>query len=251
MKIGIFITAYNVEKQIVTKVLDKIPSNIHKKISEIIIIDNNSQDNTIKKAIKFKKHTKLNITILKNKKNYGYGGSHKVAFSYFIKKKFDYIILLHGDGQGNPKYIEKFIKLINLKKYDFIIGSRFLNQKTISLFSIRTFFNNLFSTIQRIFSGLNISDPGAGFIAYKINTIKKVPFYKLSSYMYFDQHLFLYLSRYKLKIKEFPVKWGKIEESNINIFEYGIKLLWLLINFKIKGIPLTKDKKENYQYEII
>ena len=41
------------------------------------------------------------IKVLKNRENYGLGGSHKVAFNYAIENNFDYIIVLHGDDQGS------------------------------------------------------------------------------------------------------------------------------------------------------
>ena len=51
-----------------------------------------------------------------NKKNLGYGGVQKLAFSYCIKYGFDFCIMLHGDGQYHPKFLTKFIKLL-LKNY--------------------------------------------------------------------------------------------------------------------------------------
>lgn len=80
-KILVFIPMYNCEKQIV-RVLDQLNGEIKKYISEAIIVNNRSTDNGEQAAIE--KIKKMNagfpIKVLKNRENYGLGGTHKVAF---------------------------------------------------------------------------------------------------------------------------------------------------------------------------
>ena len=89
-KILIFIPSYNVEKKI-KKVLKKIPNLIFKKFNiKILIIEDNSKDRTlsiIREMVK-KKRKKININLIANKENKGYGGVQKIAFKYAIRKKF-------------------------------------------------------------------------------------------------------------------------------------------------------------------
>ena len=127
-KILIFIPAYKVQKKVIW-VIKKIPRNVFKKYNiKILIIEDYSNDNTLKIIRKFlkKKSNKKCISLIINKKNYGYGGVQKIAFKYAIKKKFKYIVMLHGDGQYSPLKILHLINPLVTGKYDGVFGSRMM-----------------------------------------------------------------------------------------------------------------------------
>ena len=67
-------------------------------------------------------------TILSNPINQGYGGNQKIGFQYAIKNKFDYVALIHGDGQYAPEYLEKLIEPLVSEGADFVWGSRMINK---------------------------------------------------------------------------------------------------------------------------
>ena len=254
MKTGIFVTAYNVEKQIVRKVLSKIPTSVVTGVERVVVVDNCSQDETVERVCAFRKDTDSGdkFLILRNRQNYGYGGSHKVAFRYFLENGYDYAILLHGDGQGDPAYLEKFLAMIEEQRYDFIIGSRFMKGSDLSGYSrIRTTANYFFVFLQKIVSGLTVTDPGSGYIAYNLNVIRSLPYERLTDYFCFDPCLFLMVSKRKPRICEFPINWGEVETSNVNIFEYGLKLLLVLLRYRFAGLPLQDARKDDYEYAIL
>ena len=109
-KILLFIPMYNCEKQI-TRVLSQIKEdNIHY-FSEILVVNNISTDNGEQAIIDYaKNHPELPIKLLRNNNNYGLGGSHKVAFQYCLDNQFDYVIVLHGDDQGDIINLLPYLK---------------------------------------------------------------------------------------------------------------------------------------------
>ena len=134
-KILVFIPGYNCENQI-TRVLDQFDDEVRKYLKDIIFVNNRSTDNTEKKVLEYqKKHKELNLKILRNEENYNLGGSHKVAFNYAIKNKYDYLIVLHGDDQGNIKDILPYLKNKEYQKYDAFLGARFMEESKISGYS--------------------------------------------------------------------------------------------------------------------
>ena len=42
----------------------------------------------------------------------------------FEKSKYNYILVMDGDGQHDPKYINKLYKIIISQKYDVVVGVR-------------------------------------------------------------------------------------------------------------------------------
>lgn len=72
---------------------------------DILIIDNNSIDDSIEKLSKLFSQ----IKIIKNKKNLGFAGGCNVGIKYAIKENFDYIFLLNNDTIAHPKMLETLI----------------------------------------------------------------------------------------------------------------------------------------------
>lgn len=112
MKIGVLICAYNEEKHI-----RKVVDNCLKQIKDVIVVEDGSKDNTLTELKKTK------AKILRQKINKGKGEALRKGFNYGLRKKYDYLILLDGDGQHDPKEIPKFLEAIKGNP-DLIIGCR-------------------------------------------------------------------------------------------------------------------------------
>ena len=91
-KILLFIPAYNCEKQLI-RVLESIKGEPEEYFQRIIVVNNRSTDDTENAALEFKKNNPgLDVRVLRNRENYGLGGSHKVAFNYAVENGFDYVV---------------------------------------------------------------------------------------------------------------------------------------------------------------
>ena len=100
-KILVAIPAYRCAPQI-TRVLDEIDEKLASRVDEIAIIDNGSPDDTVKKALEYKKNGRLGykLRVYQNIDNYNLGGTHKVAFLKAEKEGFTHVLILHGDNQA-------------------------------------------------------------------------------------------------------------------------------------------------------
>ncbi len=128
-KVLIFIVCYNAER-FITDVLSRIPNEIwHSDVfnTEILIIDDESIDQTFNQAIEYIHHNQdLKITLLHNPKNQGYGGNQKIGYYYAIQNHFDVVVLMHGDGQYPPEFINEIIQPIINEEADVVFGSRMI-----------------------------------------------------------------------------------------------------------------------------
>ena len=104
----LFIPVYNCELQI-KRLIKKLKRKKLKKINEILFVDNQSVDETLKTLVNETKGFSSKITIIQNNKNYGLGGSHKVALSYAINNRYNDLIVFHGDDQGKIEDLDKII----------------------------------------------------------------------------------------------------------------------------------------------
>lgn len=160
MKLGVLICAYNEEKHI-----REVVNGCLRYIKEVIVVNDGSSDNTLKELKKTK------AKIINHNKNKGKGESLKNGFNYAIKKGYEYLILMDGDGQHDPKEIPKFVKEIN-KGYDLIIGCR---KKRHSKMPYYRRFTNFFSSLLISSKGKAwIKDTQSGYRAIRISFLKRI-----------------------------------------------------------------------------
>ena len=249
-KTGIFIPCYNVEKSI-CKVLDSFSSEVLSFVDTILLINNCSTDNTldvVNNYLNTRSEISKKIVIVSNHENYGLGGSQKIAFNYFIKNSFDYLMIVHGDNQCDANIISsRFIDLIKSNNPpEFILSSRFaMGADTSSYNFLRRVGNRFFNYLTTILTGAKISDAGAGVVCLKVDSIKSVNFKSLDNFFHFNPQLnVLLFSQPKIKICEVPIMWRDSEsDSNINGLVYSLKLTILLVRYRI-NLSLLKKKDD-------
>src|SRR4029079_9566573 len=95
---------YNAEKTI-QQTLRRIPERLlYDYEVEVLVIDDSSTDQTFPYGEALRRGAALpfTLTVLFNPQNQGYGGNQKIGFHYAIEHRFDFVALIHGDGQYSP-----------------------------------------------------------------------------------------------------------------------------------------------------
>ena len=138
---------------------------------EIIIIDDNSTDNTQKNIKKEINSNHVKLFVRKKKRNLVNSINEGI-----LRSSNSYIIWMDADFQHPPIYIEKFIKLS--KKNDAIIFSRFLsNSKRFYSNTKKKDTNirlsNFLNKVGSIFLYKDITDYTSGFICINKKLLKK------------------------------------------------------------------------------
>lgn len=256
-KILLFIPGYNCEKQI-TKVLDQLTEEVMKHISEIIFINNRSTDNTEKVVLEYKQeHEDLPLHILRNDDNYNLGGSHKVAFDYAMKNGYDYVIILHGDNQGDIKNLLPVLESNEYKNYDCMLGARFMKESKLEGYSkFRTFGNRVYNILFSLVVHKKIYDLGSGLNMYSVKMLQDKFYYKFPDRLTFNYCMILASNYYKHNIKFFPIVWREEDQvSNVKMTSQALNVLKMLFKYAIKHEYIKeefRDKKvENYTYKEI
>ncbi len=227
-KLLIFIITYKASYRL-NEVIKKISfKNLSSYNTSILISDDASGDDTIKYAKSIKSKMKKNIFVNINKKNLGYGGNIKKCLNFSIKKKFDYSVMIHGDGQYDPKYIPHLLNwFLKNDKISASTGSRLLMgthkakkgnmpfYKLIGNITLTKIFNFLLNT--------NFTDAHTGLWAYNLTHLRKMNFRLLTDGYNFDNEFrFLNILNNKI-IKEISIqaKYGD-EKSQLHI-KYAIR----------------------------
>ncbi len=247
----LFIPTYNCSTQI-TRVLTKLKEAELNLVDEILIIDNASQDETVSSINKVLSDPKWpicgrKVTLIKNPKNMGLGGSHKIAFDYGQSGQFEFCVILHGDDQAR---LADFLALLNddeLRKLDLLLGARFMpGSRRINYSQIRTIGNMTLNFLCSLLAGRKIFDlGGSGLNLFRLSSLPSGK----ESYLSFPDdmtfHILLLLSslRMKRRIKFTPIQWIEEDQvSNVKVFRQGLQVLKILAVWYFGMKSLTRDK---------
>lgn len=143
MKTGMIILNYNdyeTTKEMINKVKD------YKCLNQIVIVDNNSTDNSYKKLLKYE-NTKIKVIKTDENKGYSYGNNYGIK--YLDKNfKIDNLIISNPDVIVSEKTIEKLIKDLDENKNISLIAPIVEERGTLSKgWKTPTFLDDLLSNI--------------------------------------------------------------------------------------------------------
>ncbi len=149
--IKVIIPAYNEEDSIVN-VINDIPNVVN----EIIVVSNNSTDDTEKNA------KSAGATVLtESKKGYGYACLKGMEYISQQTQKPDILVFLDGDYSDFPEELTKIIAPILEKNIDLVIGSRVKDlREQGSMTKPQIFGNWLATSLMRLFFGSKFTDLG-------------------------------------------------------------------------------------------
>lgn len=160
MKVLLIIPAYNEEKAIV-RVYKNIKKYDKDSRYDVIVINDGSTDNTLKKLID------NNIPHINLINNLGIGGAVQTGYKYAKIHGYDIAVQFDGDGQHSIENVEDIIKPIEDGHADMVIGSRFIDKKSSDFKSTkaRRIGINLISFFINIIGKKKIYDTTSGFRA--------------------------------------------------------------------------------------
>ena len=250
-KILLFIPMYNCEKQIV-RVLGQLTDEVCSYLSEVIIVNNRSTDNGEQAVIRYlKEHPrKVRTCLLRNRENYGLGGSHKVAFQYGIKNGFDYVIVLHGDDQGSISDLLKYLKNGQYRKYDSFLGSRFMKgSKLVNYSRFRIFGNHVFNALISAAAGRRLSDLGSGLNMYRSGYLKSLFYMGFPDTLTFNVYMLLYGVYSKSEFDFFPLTWREEDQiSNAKFVSQAKEILAVIIGYVLNREKTFAGKGKHREY---
>jgi glycosyltransferase involved in cell wall biosynthesis len=243
-KILLFIPMYNCARQI-PRVLAQLTPDVTSLLSEVIVVDNRSRDDgTAAAKAALAGEWPIPVRILQNDKNYGLGGSHKVAFNYAIANGFDYCIVLHGDDQGSIADLVPHIRAGIHKACDCLLGARFMQGSTLQGYSfLRTFGNRLFNGLYSLAAGRVIYDLGSGLNMYAVKALRSRRYLKHGNDLTFNYYMILDSISSGASIRFFPIVWREDDQvSNVKLVRQAARVLRIALSFAfMRGRFLDKD----------
>ena len=226
--IKVIIPAYN-EQDSIGNVIRDIP----KIVDEVIVISNNSTDNTEQNA------KNAGATVLQeSRKGYGFACLKGMDYISNQVKKPDIIVFLDGDYSDYPEQLIEIVDPIINQNIDFVVGARVQNLREAGAMTPQQVFGNWLATfLMKLFFSAKFSDLGP-FRAIKYNKLLAL---QMEDKTYgWTVEMQLKVLKQKMSYLEIPVKYrNRIGVSKVSgtvkgtIFA-GIKILSWIFKYSFK-----------------
>jgi glycosyltransferase involved in cell wall biosynthesis len=252
-KLLIFIVAYNAEKTI-ENVLARIPKSLSDDyIVEVLIIDDASQDETFERGHAFKEKGRFPFTlhVLFNPVNQGYGGNQKIGYHFAIEKKFDFVALVHGDGQYAPECLPDLAEPLRRGETDAVFGSRMIKKGAAlqgGMPKYKFVGNKILSWFENKILRTNFTEFHSGYRLYSVKALKKIPFQLNTNDFHFDSEIIVQLVIAELKIKELeiPTYYGD-EICHVDGLRYAWDVTKTVLKARAQELSLFYDRRFDCQ----
>ena len=236
-KVVVVLPAYNAAKTLEIT-YNEIDFSI---VDEVILVDDNSKDETIQEAHRLGIHH-----IISHEVNKGYGGNQKTCYNKALELGADIVIMLHPDYQYTPKLIPSMTHLIANDLYQVVLGSRILGKGALvgGMPWYKYVANRLLTLLQNIMMNAKLSEYHTGYRAFSREVLEKVNYNANSDNFVFDNQMLaqIWYAGYEIAEITCPTKYFE-EASSINIKNssiYGLGVLKTSIQYRLQKWKLGR-----------
>lgn len=225
--IGIVVPAFN-EGPVIASVLRGLPRTIQGQITRIIVVNDNSRDNTAEVA-----EAVPGVTVINHLINFGAGGATRTGIHYARLIGCDVIATIDADGQHRGEDLEAVVRSVLDDKADLVIGSRLINPE--GMVRHRLIGNKGLSFFTFLIFGVWVTDSQSGLKAFSAKAADAIEFH--SNDFAFCSEIIWRAKQKGLRIAEVPIKAIYTEyslgkgQSKLN----GINMLRQMLKRRVMG----------------
>ena len=186
---------------------------------EIVVVDDHSRDETTALA------QRLNLKAIRHPHNVGYGGNQKTCYMEALRDGADIVVMLHPDGQYDPKIIPEMIRPIAEKRADMVLGSRMMLPGGAARGGMpvwKQVANRFLTTMENLAMRRRFSECHTGYRAYSRHFLETVPFLRNSNNFVFDTEVIFQAVAFGLPVVEVPISTRYFAEASSVGFRTGV-----------------------------
>ncbi|MGY1639420.1 glycosyltransferase family 2 protein [Geodermatophilus sp. SYSU D00742] len=227
----IAIPAYNCAPQI-GRVLDEITPEVAGRVREIWVIDNRSTDDTLERALEYKRAGRLpNLRVFRNRQNNSLGGTHKVAFEHARAAGHTHVVILHGDNQARSDEVALLLDHAEAHpETQTVLGSRFSRLSRLHGYDAkRVWGNRVLNAVYSAVALRPLQDLGSGLNLFALRDLDPATYLRFADKLTFNYELILDLVARRVRFAFVPITWREEDQvsnaRNWNIFRTALRNL--------------------------
>jgi glycosyltransferase involved in cell wall biosynthesis len=221
VKVVIVMPAFNVARTL-EKTYWAIPAAVR---THVILGDNQSTDDTIAVA------ERLGLEIVRNDRNYGYGGNLKRLFRKAVADGANIVVELHPDYQYEPALVDILVEYIRRGYFDVMQGNRMRSRDEAfagGMHWYRYYGNRALTLFENVWFGLTLGEWHSGMKAFRAEVLAALPLETYPDTHAFASDILMDCVAYGYAVGEIPIPVRYNDESSsVNVpglFAYGLRI---------------------------
>ncbi len=245
LRVAVFVVAYNAEAHI-RDTLRRIPPALLPHLASIYVFDDRSADRTTDEARRLQSEISR-LEVFTTPFNQGYGGNQKLGFDYAVRRGFDVVVLLHGDGQYAPEVLPRIIAPFSDPDTAAVFGSRMMvrgeaRRGRMPLYKYVG--NRILSKVENALLGADLTEFHSGYRAYRVSALADIPFRYNTNDFHFDTEIIVQLLARKQRIVEVPIPTYYGEEiCHVNGIPYALSCVTTILRARANRVHLVYHPK--------
>lgn len=204
-------------------------------VLDIVVIDNNSTDNTAAVA------RASGATVLFESQK-GKGNAIRKGF-YSVSEDTDFVVMLDGDDTYRPEEMLRLIELLDSGFCSVAIGSRLSGRMSPgSMRTLNRVGNHLYTALVRIFYQIPVTDVLTGYFAWNHKALVRLRPHLKSEGFAIEMEMITKMAKLGETICSVPISYhARAGDSNLKPFQDGAKIMYMLFKNLFWQPSLTPD----------
>ncbi|HZG93169.1 MAG TPA: glycosyltransferase family 2 protein [Mycobacteriales bacterium] len=231
--------AYNAAKTLADTV-GLIP---HEVVDHIILVDDGSRDATVAVA------RELGLDVIPHHHNAGYGANQKTCYTIALQMGADIVVMLHPDGQYDPKLIPDIVRPIADDSADVVLASRMMTPGGAKLGGMpwwKRGANRALTAVENLALSQQLSEAHTGYRAFSRHALEVLPWRRNANDFVFDSQMIFQAFAFGLRVEEIPVSTVYEADSSSASFGqsavYGAKTLGVAARYALHRSRLRRSR---------
>ena len=246
-ELSVVIPVYNEEAR-VGRTLEEAIAYLKKKgiLSEILVVDDGSEDGTLQVVGRFLKKTgrHVSLKILNHSSNQGKGAAVRTGF---MAAKGRWVLYMDADNSTPLSQFDRFQPALE-KGYEVLIGSRAVDRKLVKVHQpiYREAMGRFFNLLVQLVTIPGLWDTQCGFKAFKREAVQSIFPLQTIHRFGFDVELLFIARKQGFKILEIPVEWFDSPYSKVHIVRDSAQMFLDLLIIRwndLKGRYISQPKR--------
>jgi hypothetical protein len=205
---------------------------------DILVVDDGSIDGTAEEA------ERAGARVVSLPYNLGIGAAVQTGYQYARNNGFEIAVQIDGDGQHDPRDLDRLLAPLQRGEVDMAIGSRFCGERRYRPPLARRIGIVLLSAVVSLIVRRRVTDPTSGFRA--VNRKGILLFADNYPHDYPEAEANVLVSRHRLRLVEVPVamrtrETGRSSITTLRSLYYMIKVSLALFVSVFRRYPALED----------
>jgi glycosyltransferase involved in cell wall biosynthesis len=222
--------AYNAARTLAATV-GLIPRDV---VDHLVLVDDGSRDATVAVA------RELGLDVVQHFHNAGYGANQKTCYSTALQLGADIVVMLHPDGQYDPRLIPDLARPIAEGRADIVLGSRMMTPggaRAGGMPAWKRVVNRALTRVENAALSADLSEAHTGYRAYSRGFLESIPWRRNDDGFVFDTQMIFQAHAFGQRLVEVPIRTVyEQDSSNISLahsVEYGLETLGVAARYAV------------------